>query len=59
MPSGFTSTIKHIDLNGVTIEEAFAPMSVNVVDDEIDISRGDMIVRENNVPEVSQDLEVL
>ena len=60
LPSGFTSTIKHIDLNGVTIEEAFAPMSVNItLDDEIDISRGDMIVRENNVPEVSQDLEVL
>ena len=47
-------------MNGVTIEEAFAPMSVNItLDDEIDISRGDMIVRENNVPEVSQDLEVL
>ena len=60
LPSGFTSTIKHIDLNGVTIKEAFAPMSVNIIlDDEIDISRGDMIVRENNVPEVSQDLEVL
>lgn len=60
LPSGFTSTIKHIDLNGVTVEKAFTPMSVNItLDDEIDISRGDMIVRENNVPEVSQDLEVL
>ena len=35
-------------------------MSINILlEDEIDISRGDMIVRENNVPEVGQDLEVL
>ena len=60
LPSGFTSTIKNIDLNGISIEEAFTPMSVNItLDDEIDISRGDMIVRENNMPEISQDLEVL
>ena len=44
----------------MTIDEAFAPMSVNItLEDEIDISRGDMIVRENNIPEVGQDLEVL
>ena len=44
----------------VAMDEAFAPMSVNMtLEDEIDISRGDMIVRENNVPEVGQDLEVL
>ena len=60
LPSGFISTIKNIDLNGVAIDEAFAPMSVNMtLEDEIDISRGNMIVRENNVPEVGQDLEVL
>ena len=58
--SGFTSTIKNVDLNGIAIDEAFAPMSVNItLEDEIDISRGDMIVRENNVPEVGQDIEVL
>ena len=35
-------------------------MSVTMtLEDEIDTSRGDMIVRENNVPEVGQDLEVL
>ena len=60
LPSGVTSTIQNIDLNGVATDEAFAPMSVNMtLEDEIDISRGDMIVRENNVPEVGQDLEVL
>ena len=60
LPSGFTSKIKNIDLLGESIDEAFAPMSINILlEDEIDISRGDMIVRENNVPEVGQDLEVL
>ena len=35
-------------------------MSVNIVlENEIDISRGDMIVRENNIPNVSQDIELL
>eukprot|EP01093_Parvamoeba_rugata_P011923 TRINITY_DN3386_c0_g1_i1.p1 TRINITY_DN3386_c0_g1~~TRINITY_DN3386_c0_g1_i1.p1 ORF type:complete len:419 (-),score=90.41 TRINITY_DN3386_c0_g1_i1:2282-3538(-) len=60
LPSGFVSTIKTIELNGEQISEAFAPMSVTMtLEDEIDNSRGDMIVRENNVPEISQDLEVL
>ena len=60
LPSGFTSTIKSVELNGEQIEEAFSPMSVTMLlNDEIDISRGDMIVRENNSPEVTQDIEVL
>ena len=60
LPSGFVSTIKTIELNGAPIEEAFAPMAVTMtLADEIDNSRGDMIVRENNVPEVGQDLNVL
>ena len=60
LPSGFVSTIKSIELNGEQITEAFAPMSVTMtLEDEIDNSRGDMIVRENNVPEVGQDLDIL
>ncbi len=60
LPSGFVSTIKTIDLNGNKILEAFAPMSITMtLEDEIDISRGDMIVRENNVPEIGQDLDLL
>ena len=60
LPSGFISTIKTIELNGEQITEAFAPMSVTMtLEDEIDNSRGDMIVRENNVPEVGQDLDIL
>jgi len=60
LPSGFSSTIKSIELNGEKIEEAFSPMSVTMrLNDEIDISRGDMIVRENNTPEITQDIEAL
>jgi sulfate adenylyltransferase subunit 1 len=60
LPSGFVSTIKTIELNGEQITEAFAPMSITMtLEDEIDTSRGDMIVRENNVPKVGQDIEVL
>lgn len=60
LPSGFNSKIKTVEINGDKISEAFAPMSVTMtLEDEIDVSRGDMIVRENNVPAIGQDLEVL
>jgi len=60
MPSGFTSKIKSIDTLEGELEEAFAPMSVSItLEDDIDISRGDMIVRSNNTPEATQDLEVM
>jgi sulfate adenylyltransferase subunit 1 len=60
MPSGFTSKIKSIDTLDETLQEAYAPMSVSVtLEDDIDISRGDMIVRSNNKPEPVQDLEVM
>lgn len=60
LPSGFKSTIKTIDLFETQLNEAFAPMSVTItLEDDIDISRGDMIVRENNQPEVGQDIDVM
>ncbi len=60
LPSGFTSTIKSIHGPSGEIKEAFAPMSISVdLEDDIDISRGDMIVRSNNKPEASQDIEVM
>ena len=60
MPSGFTSKIKSIDLSNENLEEAYAPMSVSItLQDDIDISRGDMIARSNNKPEASQDIEVM
>ena len=60
LPSGFSSTIKSIDTIDGPLEEAFSPMSVTMtLNDEIDISRGDMIVRENNQPTISQDLDIM
>lgn len=59
LPSGFTTTIEKIDTADGEILEAFPPMSVTVLlNDDIDISRGDMIVREHNQPKATQDLEL-
>ena len=60
MPSGFQSRVKGIhDIHG-DVPEAFAPMSVTVtLEDEIDISRGDMIVKQNNPPQSSQQIEAM
>jgi len=60
LPSGFTSKIRAIDTMDGEVSEAFAPMSVSMLlEDDIDIGRGDMIVRQHNQPQVSQDLEVM
>ncbi len=59
LPSGFTSSIEKIDTADGEIEEAFPPMSVTILlKDDIDISRGDMIVREHNQPDAKQDLDI-
>jgi sulfate adenylyltransferase subunit 1 len=60
LPSGFTSQIKSIDTFNGPIEEAFSPMSVCMtLTDDIDISRGDMLVRENNQPTVDQNIDIM
>jgi sulfate adenylyltransferase subunit 1 len=60
LPSGFTTRIKRIDTFDGEINEAYPPMSVTLLlEDDFDLGRGDMIVRENNVPRVTQDLEVM
>jgi sulfate adenylyltransferase subunit 1 len=60
LPSGLTSKIKSITTFGGDIAKAFSPMSVSInLEDDIDVSRGDMIVKSNNLPEVGQDLDVL
>ena len=60
LPSGFTSKIKSIDTFDGEIEQAFSPMSVCMtLEDDIDISRGDMIVRENNQPNTEQDVDLM
>lgn len=60
LPSGFESTIKGIHTMDGELEEAFAPMSVAVtLNDEIDVSRGDMLVKPNNPPEPKQEIEAM
>lgn len=60
LPSGFSSKIKSIDTFDGPVKEAFAPMSVTItLEDDIDVSRGDMIVRSNNQPDPRQDVEVM
>jgi sulfate adenylyltransferase subunit 1 len=60
LPSGLKSKIKSIDTFNKKVNEAFSPMSVCItLTDDIDVSRGDMLVRENNKPIIAQDIEVM
>ncbi|MEZ4874786.1 MAG: sulfate adenylyltransferase subunit CysN [Flavobacteriaceae bacterium] len=60
LPSGFTSKIKSIDTFENSLEEAFAPMSISItLEDDIDISRGDMIVKTNNQPQPVQEFDAM
>lgn len=60
LPSGFSSRIKSITNFDQELDMAFTPQSVTItLDDDIDISRGDMIVRENNVPKIDQDITMM
>ena len=57
-PSGRTSTVTGIDFAGTELTEAFAPQSVTLrLADDIDISRGDLIVTSRSVPPVTQDID--
>ncbi len=60
LPSGFSSKIAAVEMAGQTIDEAFPPMSVAIqLEDDLDLSRGDMLVRPNNQPRVTQDIDVM
>ncbi len=60
LPSGFTSRIQGIHTMTGEVEEAFAPMSVTMtLEDDIDVGRGDMIVRAHNRPDVSQEVDIM
>jgi bifunctional enzyme CysN/CysC len=60
LPSGLTTRIKRIDTAQGPLPEVFPPMSVTLVlEDDLDISRGDMICRPHNQPSVSQDIEAM
>ncbi len=60
LPSGLPTRVAGIDTLHGELDEAYAPMSVTVrLEDEVDVSRGDMLVRPNNQPVVTQDLDVM
>lgn len=60
LPSGFSSKIKAIHFGEQKLEEAFAPMSVTMtLEDDIDISRGDIIAKPNNQPRIDQDIDLM
>jgi sulfate adenylyltransferase large subunit len=60
LPSGFTSKIAGIDLFDNELAEAYPPMSVTVrLEDDLDVSRGDMICRPANAPRPSQDIDAM
>ncbi|MEO5685038.1 MAG: GTP-binding protein [Chitinophagaceae bacterium] len=59
-PSGMESTIKAIEVGSKEVEEAFAPQSAILhLADNIDISRGDTIVKSDNQPQTGNEIEVL
>jgi len=58
-PSGLSTKISSIEAAGKKVDEAFAPQSVVLLlEDDLDISRGDLIVKEDSLPKVDQELEV-
>ncbi len=60
LPSGMTSRIQGIDLFDKEVSEAFPPMSVTVrLEDDVDVSRGDMIARVKNAPTPTQDIDAM
>ncbi len=60
LPSGFNAQIKAINTPDGELDEAFSPHSVAItLDREIDISRGDMLVKPNNQPHVGQDINLM
>src|SRR5207248_11627960 len=60
LPSGLQTRIASIDTAKGSVDEAFAPMSVTIrLEDDIDVSRGDMLCRPHNQPRVTQDVDAM
>jgi sulfate adenylyltransferase large subunit len=60
LPSGLTTRVSRIDTPRGPAAEAYPPMSVTVlIEDDIDVSRGDMFCRPHNQPSVTQDIEAM
>jgi sulfate adenylyltransferase subunit 1 len=60
LPAGISSKIKSIEIGGEEVKQAFALQSIVVqLTDDIDVSRGDLIVNSKHQPDVTQELDVL
>lgn len=60
LPSGFNAKVKAIHSHDGEMAEAFSPHSVAItLDREIDVSRGDMLVKPQNQPEIGQDIDLM
>ncbi len=60
LPAGLETTISKLESGGKEVEEVFAPQSVTIqLTDDIDISRGDYIVKADNLPQVKNELDVV
>ena len=60
LPSGKRSTVKSIVTYDGELEEAFAPLAVTVtLTDEVDVSRGDMLVLPDNPPHVTSEIDAM
>ena len=60
LPSGISTTVKAVHTPSGTVDEAFAPQSITIeLNDDVDVSRGDMIVRQGNQPKLTQDIQAM
>jgi len=60
LPAGIETTISKLEVGGKEVEEAFAPQPVVIqLTDNIDISRGDSIVKTSDLPKTGNELEVI
>ena len=60
LPSQLQSRVKKIHCANKDLKEAYAPQSISIeLEDDIDISRGDMIVKTTNQPENSQEIDAM
>jgi sulfate adenylyltransferase subunit 1 len=60
LPSGISTTVKAVHTPAGQVDEAFAPQSITLeLTDDVDVSRGDMIVRAGNQPKLTQDVQAM
>ena len=60
LPAGIETKISALELGGKEVDEVFAPQSAVIrLEDDIDVSRGDLIVHASNQPQSGNELEVL